>query len=612
MWQLDIGASIIDRESVRFRVWAPFAKKVSVRILSGRHDERLKRNNREYFEGVIKDVHATDRYLYVIDDGIARPDPASRWQPEGVHGPSQIVDPQEFFWKDNDWKGIPLADFIIYELHVGTFTRQGTFEAIIDHLDYFRNLGITAIELMPVSQFAGDRNWGYDGVYPFAPQNSYGGPAALKRLVSACHSQGFAVVLDVVCNHLGPEGNYLASFAPYFTDRYKSPWGDAINFDGPYSDEVRHYFVANVLYWITEYHIDALRLDAIQGVFDFSAQHFLHELTRAVHSLREVLGRHVHVIAESDLNDVKVLNPPGIGGYGLDAQWSDDFHHALHTLVTGETNAYYSDFGKVTHLAKAFSDGFVYSGQYSRYRKQKHGNSSRARPPHQFVVCSQNHDQAGNRLGRLSLTLSLEQLKLAAGVVLLSPFIPLLFMGEEYAEKAPFPYFVSFLDHSLIAAVREGRQKEFAIFGWPSAAPDPHAEATFLSAKIDVKARHSPRQVHLYSFYRALIDLRKKLPLLASCTKERLETMAFEDERMLFLRIWGGVENLCFLYNFSETTAGVGLLLPAGRWMKAIDSSRKEWGGNGELAPPLIDSREIEARVDLNPHSFVLYRAGMI
>ncbi len=610
MWQLDIGSCVLGEGRVRFKVWAPFAKHIAVRFLSGRRDERLKKEWRDYFEGVVEGVHPLDRYLYLIDDNTPLPDPASRSQPEGVHGPSEIVDPYAFSWENDDWKGIPLADFIIYELHVGTFTREGTFDAIIDHLDYLRELGITAIELMPVAQFSGARNWGYDGVYPYAPQNSYGGPAGLKRLVNACHSRGFAVVLDVVYNHLGPEGNYLASFAPYFTDAYKTPWGEAINFDGPYSDEVRHYFISNALYWISEYRIDALRLDAIQGIFDFSAQHFLHELTLAVHSLREVLGRHVYVIAESDLNDVRILNPPGIGGYGLDAQWSDDFHHALHALVTGETNTYYSDFGNVTHLAKAFSDGFVYSGEYSKYRKRKHGNSSKGRPSHQFIVCSQNHDQVGNRVDRLSSTLSLEQLKLKAGVVLLSPFIPLLFMGEEYAEEAPFPYFVSFSDAPLIDAVRKGRRKDFAAFGWSSEAPDPHAESTFHGAKISVQGAKSGEQSHLYNFYRALIDLRKNLPILKACEKERTETVAFEDEKMLFVRIWAGERESFLFCNFSGTTAGADLTLPEGTWMKAIDSSSKEWGGNGELSPERIDSPCNEPRITLNPCSFLLYRPG--
>ena len=316
---------------------------------------------------------------------------------------------------------------MLYELHVGTFTAQGTFDAIVPHLDELKDLGITSIELMPVAQFPGDRNWGYDGVYPFAVQNSYGGPEGLKRLVNACHQRGLAVTLDLVYNHLGPEGNYLQDFGPYFTDRYRTPWGSAINFDGPESDEVRRFFIENALYWVTEFRVDALRLDAVHGIFDFSALHFLQELAAAVHEQAEQLNRRIYVIAESDLNDVRIVRSPELGGYGLDAQWNDDFHHALHTLLTGERTGYYEDFGRIQDLAKAFAEGFVYSGAYSPARRRRHGNSSKDLAAPRFVVFAQNHDQVGNR-HRLSALVSFEWLKLAAAVVLLSPFIPLLFI----------------------------------------------------------------------------------------------------------------------------------------------------------------------------------------
>jgi maltooligosyltrehalose trehalohydrolase len=610
MWELDIGASVVERGVVRFRVWAPFRKSVSVRVASQDNDKEimLHRDQWGYFEGQAEGVREGECYLYLLDDDLARPDPASRFQPEGVHGPSQIVDPLGFCWEDQGWKGVPLKELIIYELHVGTFTQEGTFESIIGHLGYLSDLGITAIELMPVSQFPGNRNWGYDGVYPFAPQNAYGSPQALKRLVNACHKEGIGVVLDVVYNHLGPEGNYLGSFAPYFTDMYKTPWGQAINFDGPHSDEVRHYFISNALYWITEYHVDALRIDAIHGIFDFSARHFLEELAHAVHSLGGVLERQTYVIAESDLNDVRVISPKEIGGYGLDAQWNDDFHHALHTLMTGETNAYYQDFGKLAHMAKAFSQGFVYAGQYSPYRRRRHGSSSKDRPSHQFIVFSQNHDQAGNRLGRLTQTQSLEQLKLAAGVVLLSPCIPLLFMGEEYAERAPFHYFVSHSDDALVEAVRKGRLADFARFGWPAEAPDPQAEPTFLDSKIDVHMPPEGEQKDLYNFYRALIKLRKENPVLANPSREQMELKEFENEKALFVRRWSSEESLLYLYNFSGTSVSVPLMLPEGRWVRVLESSSKEWGGHGQHAPVSLDSNGTRVSISLEPYSLVLYR----
>lgn len=430
-----IGATIVGSEEVLFKIWAPGKKHVSVKILSGnRRLIRLTKDKKGYFTGVSKDVRTGDLYLYVLDHDDICPDPASRFQPEGVYGPSEVVDPGEFKWSDGKWRGIPLKDFIIYELHTGTFTKEGTFESVIPRLDYLTDLGITAIELMPVAQFPGNRNWGYDGVCPFAPQNTYGGPTGLKKLINSAHKKGLGVVLDVVYNHLGPEGNYLGRFGPYFTGRYRTPWGKAVNFDGPYSDEVRHFFIENALYWVEEFHVDGLRLDAVHGIFDFSARHFLTDLCEEVHSHARRLGREVAVIAESDLNDARIISPPEMGGYGLDAQWDDDFHHALHTLLTGEDKGYYEDFGKTEHLEKAFREGFVYTGQYSRYRKRRHGNSPKNRPPSQFIVFSQSHDQVGNRMAgdRPDLTLSFEKMKLAAGVVIFSPFIPLLFMGEEY------------------------------------------------------------------------------------------------------------------------------------------------------------------------------------
>jgi maltooligosyltrehalose trehalohydrolase len=607
-WELDIGASIIDRGVVRFRVWAPLVKNVSVRLtgMSGTQEIPLLKDEWGYFEGNGFDVFQSDRYEYVLESGATRPDPASRFQPGGVHGPSQIIDAKGFPWSDTAWKGVPLKDLIIYELHVGTFTREGTFESIIACLEHLCHLGVTAIELMPVCQFPGARNWGYDGVYPFAPQNSYGRPEGLKRLIDACHGKGLAVILDVVYNHLGPEGNYLASFAPYFTDRYKTPWGDAINFDGPYSDHVRHYFISNALYWIIEYHVDALRIDAIQGIFDFSAVHFLRELSDAVRSLRDSLERKIHVIVESDLNDVRVIDEPEIGGYGLDGQWNDDFHHALHALLTSETRAYYIDFGGLDLMAKALSEGFVYSGQYSQYRKRRHGSSSKKRPVNQFIVFSQNHDQIGNNITRPDYAKSLEQLKLGAGMVLLSPYIPLLFMGEEYGERAPFHYFVSHEDPALVDAVRKMRGKEFAIL-WQKVPADPEAQGTFLDSKIDIRGYRSAEQKQLYNLYQNLIRLRRENSVLANPIKGQMEVKEFESEKTIFVKRWYGGESIFCLYNFGGTAAHVNVKLPEGTWVRVIDSSSDEWGGKGQCAPEFIESNDSQVAIDLAPYSFALY-----
>jgi maltooligosyltrehalose trehalohydrolase len=594
-----------------FTVWAPLLKTVALKIVTP--EERLipmQQDARGYWRVEVEGVLPGARYLYHLEAGKDRPDPASRHQPEGVHGPSEVVDPAEFAWEDDGWMGLPLKDFIIYELHVGTFTKEGTFEALMARLDYLKDLGITAVELMPVAQFPGTRNWGYDGVYPFAAQNSYGGPEGLKRFVNACHGRELAVILDVVCNHLGPEGNYLRDFGPYFTDKYKSPWGDAVNFDGPYSDEVRNYFIASALHWITEYHIDALRIDAIHGIFDFSAKHFLQELGEAVHLEAEALDRNVYVIPESELNDSRVISPAEHGGYGLDAQWNDDFHHALHTLLTGERTGYYEDFGKIGHLEKALREGFVYSGQYSPFRKRGHGSDSRDRPAHQFVVFSQNHDQVGNRMlgDRLTKLASFEALKLAAGTVILSPNIPLLFMGEEYGEEAPFLYFVSHSDTNLIEAVRQGRKEEFKAFCWEGDVPDPQDEHTFLNSTLDAELRQHRMHGVLLEFYKRLIHLRKEIAALRSLNKKNMEVKGCEEEKTLYVRRWFEDDDTFSLYNFLEHPVPVSVTLPQGSWVKVLDSSDKAWCGTGSAAESSIESQGKSVCIRLSSQSFILYR----
>ncbi|MEP9411974.1 MAG: malto-oligosyltrehalose trehalohydrolase [Candidatus Brocadia sp.] len=611
-WKLDIGATVIDKEKACFRVWAPKVDLLSVCVISQKGEKAiftLEKDHRGYFSGTVNGVSGGDRYFYVLNNTIERPDPASRFQPEGVHGPSQVIDPGSFVWTDDAWKGVPLKNFIIYELHVGTFTEEGTFQSIIPYLDYLQELGITAIELMPVAQFPGNRNWGYDGAYPFAPQNSYGGPDGLKTLINACHKKGFAVILDVVYNHLGPEGNYLNCFGHYFTDRYKTPWGDAINYDGPYSDGVRKFFIDNSLYWIIEYHIDALRVDAVHGIFDFSAKHFLQELTETIHRHTIAPGRNVSVIAESDLNDVKVINSPENGGYGFDAQWNDDFHHAIHTLITGETKGYYEDFGKITHMEKAFREGFVYSGHYSGFRKRRHGSSSRDVAAHRFIVFSQNHDQVGNRMlgERLSNLVSFETLKLAAGAVLLSPFIPLLFMGEEYGEDAPFLYFVSHSDPALIEAVREGRKKEFDGFKWQGEPPDPQSAETFLKSKINWEKRNEGNHKVLIDFYKNVITIRKTIPALSHLDKNCLYVNGLENEKIVFMRRWKDFDHVFLIFNFNSADMK---LVPSGiegRWNKVLDSSEKVWNGPGALLPDELNSGK---EIIIRGQSFVMYRKG--
>jgi maltooligosyltrehalose trehalohydrolase len=606
--EVSLGATSLGEGRCKFRVWAPMHQRVEVRIVSPQ--ERiisLEKGEFGYHVGIAERVNPGDRYLYRLDGQKERPDPASRFQPEGVHGPSEVVDPQ-FPWEDGPWLGLPLQDCVIYELHVGTFTPEGTFQSIIPHLDELKNLGITAVELMPVAQFPGNRNWGYDGVYPFAVQNSYGGPEGLKRLVNECHGRGLAVVLDVVYNHLGPEGNYLWDFGPYFTDRYKSLWGNAINFDGPHSDGVRRFFIENAIYWVREFHVDALRIDAVHAILDFSAQPFLEELASTVHDEAERLNRRVHLIVESALNDTRVIRSRELGGYGLDAQWNDDFHHALHTLLTGERTGYYQDFGQLSDLAKAFREGYVYSGEYSSYRQRRHGNPSRDIAAHKFVVFAQNHDQVGNRMqgDRLGQLVCLERMKLAAGVVLLSPFIPLLFMGEEYGETAPFPYFISHSDTALIEAVRRGRRDEFAAFGWAHEPPDPQDESTFLQAKLNHDQRHEGYYRVLLEFHRELIRLRKDIPALAHLSKDDMEVFDYEREKVLVIRRRNGPDEAVGIFHFDDESAARSISLPGGQWAKRLDSADTCWQGPGSQIPAKIIS-DGEMALTLSPYSFVLF-----
>ncbi|MGQ9647295.1 MAG: malto-oligosyltrehalose trehalohydrolase [Thermodesulfobacteriota bacterium] len=609
-WGLDLGATVTPK-GVRFRVWAPRASSLSLRVVGCSNDLSMIPEENGFYSLFVKDLGAGARYFYVLEGEYTRPDPVSRFQPEGVHGPSEVIDPDDFPWEDHNWKGVPLEEMIIYEIHTGTYTREGTFEAIISSLDYLMNdLRVTAIELMPVGQFPGERNWGYDGTYLFAPQNSYGGPKGLKSLINECHKKGLAVILDVVYNHLGPEGNYLANYGPYFTDRYKTPWGSAINFDGPESDEVRNFIIDNALYWVTEYHVDGLRIDAIHGIFDFSARHILNDIGEAVHQQAKKLGRSVWVIAESDLNDVRVIDSPKKGGYALDAQWNDDFHHCLHTLLTGERNGYYEDFGEIEQLAKALREGFVYSGQYSSYRRRRHGSSSKHLPPSKFVVFSQNHDQVGNRArgDRLSTLVPFEALKLTAAFVLLAPNLPLLFMGEEYGEEAPFQYFVSHSDPELIEAVRRGRKEEFSTFQWEGTVPDPQDEMTFLRSKIDLELRHHEKHRTLLEFYRTLIQLRKEIPSLSTLDKRSIKIEAFESEKAILIKRQSGSDQVIEVFNFNEKPVRIETMIDKGNWQRLIGSACERWNGIGALAPDSITSSDSEMILVLDAYAFALYR----
>lgn len=610
-WTLTRGASVQPDGGVRFSVWAPRVREMQVRCLSPARVAPMQRTNDGVYTVTLADLPSGCRYYYVLDGERERPDPVSRFQPEGVHGPSAIVDPWTFPWTDQGWRGLALRDVVLYELHVGAFTAEGTFTAILPYLDYLKNeLGVTAIELMPVAEFPGARNWGYDGVHLYAPHSAYGGPEGLKTLVNACHAAGLAVALDVVYNHLGPEGNYLQEYGPYFTDRHHTPWGDAVNYDDRDSAEVRRYVIENALYWVTEYHIDILRLDAIHGICDASAVHVIRELTEAVHTQARALGRSALVIAESDLNDNRVVTDRDAGGWGVDAQWSDDFHHALHTLITGEQQGYYQDYGSLDDLVTALTEGYIYRGQLSHYRGRPHGTPSRHVPGERFVIFVQNHDQIGNRPygERLNALAPPAALKAAAGIMLCAPNIPLLFMGEEYGETAPFLYFTSHLDPALSQAVSEGRRREFADAVWDHAVPDPQDVQTFLFSKVRHELRSRTSHHQLLCFYRDLLTLRKRTPALASSCKEKIAATVWREQGVLLVHRWtASGEGVCFLASLAAAPRLVRGIVPPGRWEKALDAEASRYGGSEKSLLPAALEGARAYELTLAPFHFALY-----
>jgi maltooligosyltrehalose trehalohydrolase len=605
----DLGAVLHSPATVQFRVWAPHVRSITLRLLGAQERQvPLARDEHGYHTAVVEGVRAGTQYFYRLDNQRDRPDPASRFQPHTVHGPSEVVD-LAYSWHDSGWRGLPLGELVIYEIHVGTFTPEGTFDSAIGQLDRLRDLGVTAIEIMPVAQFPGTRNWGYDGVCPFAVQNSYGGPWALQRFVDACHQRGLAVLLDVVYNHLGPEGNYLREFGPYFTDRYRNPWGEAINFDGHGSDEVRRFFIANALYWQREFHLDGLRLDAVPCIKDGTARHVLAELAEWTGRQAALLGRPFHLIGESDLNDPRLTHPGEQGGWGLSAVWADDFHHALHTLLTGERTGYYADYGQLDHLVRAYRDGFAYTGQYSPYRGRRHGAAPVGVAAEQFVLCIQNHDQVGNRArgDRLANLVDFESLKLAAGLLLLSPYVPLLFMGEEYAESAPFLYFTSHTDRRLAEAVSRGRRNEFAAFAWQGEIPDPQVDATFQRSKLRHEAARQGRGRVMHDFYRELLRLRRTHPALARRCNQTLDVGANEETGTLFARRWSGEQDeVMMVFQIGARPASARCRLGPGRWRQLLDSSAACWQGPGSSAPETIECGG-EVELHLPGRSFVVF-----
>ena len=560
-----------------FSVWAPLAQSVSLVLADGRVTMTSVADGN--WNADVDAARAQRGYRYAIDDGAPVPDPRARWQPDGVHGDSHVVDSSNLQRIHRDgFRPKALRDAVLYELHVGTFTPEGTYGAALGKLRHLVDLGITHVELLPLATFPGNHGWGYDGVFLYAPLPAYGTPEELAQFVRACHDHGLAVLLDVVYNHLGPDGNYLGAYGPYFTNRVKTPWGDAVNYDGPYSDGVRHFVIDNALMWLKDYGFDGLRLDAVHAIYSFEAVHVLEELAAAVRRLGEETDRELVLIAESDLNDPRLVHSVARGGYALDAHWEDDFHHAIHRFFTGEKDGYYSDFDGLGDVATALRDGYVYQGRYSAHRRRRHGRPPDGVRPDQIIVCAQNHDQIGNRAQgeRLSMLLNPLELKAIAALTVLSPFVPMLFQGEEWGATTPFLYFTDHQDEELGRLVAAGRTKEFSAFAWAGEVPNPQSPDTFSRSKLNWGEAADPVHADLLTWYRRLIALRSggaRLP--TEPTKVEF------DERVGWLTlVWGGYRVVC---NFAANP--LQMPRPPDQWQFVLSSDMQDVDGASPLPP---------------------------
>lgn len=605
----NIGVNINKQGTADVCVWAPKAEKISL-IVNGNDTIALQAKAYGYWQTADVPLKNGDRYKFVINDKEQFPDTASLSQPDGVHEASEVVNINIFQWTDSEWLNPPLENYIIYELHTGTFSPEGTFEGIEKKLDYLIDLGITAIEIMPVAQFPGNRNWGYDGVYPFAVQNSYGGFSGLQHLVNSCHAKGLSVILDVVYNHLGPEGNYMDSYGNYFTDKYNTPWGMAVNFDDAWCDAVRQYFIENALMWLRDFHIDALRFDAVHAIKDFSATHILKDIRQHVNELMKLTGKQYHLIVECDLNDTRFINPIDTGGYAMDAQWTDEFHHTLRVTAGEKKTGYYADFNGVAHLAKAYKDAYVYDGQYSEERKKTFGIKATDNPGSQFVVFSQNHDQIGNRMlgERTSQLFSFEMQKLLAAAVIVSPYIPLLFMGEEWGETNPFLYFVSHTDTELAEAVRKGRKEEFKHFHIDGEALDPVAEETFQNSKLQWALQNEEPHSTMLQYYKALIALRKAHPALYHLSRINIEVAHDEQDKTIVLHRWWEHQHIVSIMNFSQQQHSIYLPTVFKDWNKIFDSADAIWNGPHES----ITNTDSTTETIVQPESITIYQNSYV
>lgn len=545
----------------KFGVWAPKAQKMSLKW----RDQILPMtgpNARGWWTLQVAEAGCGDKYAFMLDDDPSPfPDPRGLRQPHGVHGSSELYDHSLFQWHDQSWRGAPKVGAVLYELHIGTFSKEGTFDGAIQHLPYLADLGVTHVEVMPVADFAGHQGWGYDSVALFATHEPYGGPDGFKRFVDACHAAGLSVILDVVYNHFGPVGNYTTKFGPYLNPKHKTPWGDSVNLDEEGSDEVRRFFIDNALMWLRDYHCDGLRFDAVHAFIDLSAVHFMEQISIEVERLGATLAKEFYLIAESDLNDPRVVRSREASGYGMDSQWSDDFHHALFTVLydpkQGETG-YYADFGSLHDLHKALKNVYVYDGQYSGYRKRRHGRTPSGLTAHHFVHFDQNHDQVGNRGWgeRLEHLVGLDAAKVAIGLVLTAPYTPMLFMGEEWATSSPFLYFADHDDEEMRKKVAEGRKQEFAAFGFDGDVPDPEDPESYEKSKLNWEEQGKGKHAEMHAWVKALIKTRRSHIALNDGDRHHLQVSTDPERQTLVMQR----DEARVIINFGEETQSFPLL----------------------------------------------------
>jgi maltooligosyltrehalose trehalohydrolase len=570
----------------RFSVWAPNHKQVTLWLPSHNQHFAMQPTGGGYWTHTLDGIEANTTYLYQLDGKEAKPDPASNYQPDGVFGPSAVIDHDAFHWKDTAWHGLDISDLVFYEVHVGAFTAEGTFKAILPRIRELKVLGINALELMPVTQFSGSRNWGYDGVFPFSVQNTYGTPDDLKALVNECHLQEMALFIDFVYNHLGPEGNCLNEYGPYFPISRLGRWGPTVNLDGPQNEGVRNYFLENTLHWFSHYHIDGIRLDAVLAMVDSTPKPFLSELTSAISSFTENTDKKAHLIAESGYNQPHVLAPPREGGFGFDAQWLDDFQHALFALLTAEKEGYYKDYGTLQDLIGTLAEGFVYVGGEFDYKRRTPDQLYPWVTADKLIVFNQNHDQIGNRLlgDRLLSIAGFEAAKLAAGMVLLSPYMPLLFMGEEYGETTPFLFFTDYQSKQLAEAIGDGRRKEFAHFHWQGQMADPQNVETFEKSKLNWQSRASTKGQKMVAYYRTLLQLRQELPLFHVKADRQIKRLWSPKAKVLFIQKQNADLEALVVANFSGRQSSY-IFPNDGTYTKILDSADLAYGGPGATLP---------------------------